>query len=239
MEIPFRSGKDISTTSILLVLDLSQPKDLWTTIESAITQLRDVIQSLAKDNYSAIMEVAALRLGEKYNDLSTLDVFPIPILIIGSKYDLFQNFEPEVKKQICRCLRSVAHLIGSSLIFYSMQMTTQNKILRDALNSMGFNSVSKPIRVTNTDYMEPIIIPCGQDSWEKIGRSSSFMEIGMTFTKSLNIEPRAKRQLPKDPTKEADFREPVIDEIRAQKDEELLNFMKNSNVRLMFENIVE
>lgn len=118
-------------------------------------------------------------------------------------------------------------------------MTIHNKVLRDALNSMAFNTVSKPIRTTNTDYMEPVIIPCGQDSWEKIGKPSSFMEIGSSFHMSLNIEPKKKKPLPKDPTKEGDFREPVIDEVRAQKDEELLNFMRHSNVRLMFENIVE
>lgn len=242
MEIPFRSGKDVTTASIVLVLDLSRPEDLWSTVEDSITHLRDIIQRLAKENYSSLLEVAALRLGDSCNDLPTLDVFPIPILIIGSKYDLYQNFDPEIRKQICRCIRSVAHLIGASVVFTSSQMTIHTKVLRDVINSMGFNTLTKPIRVTTTDYMGPLLIACGQESWEKIGRPpSSFLEIGSAFNKSLNYSEKRKKvkDMPKDPTKEADFREPVIDEARAQKDQEILNFMRNAEIREKFENIVE
>lgn len=242
MEIPFRGGKEVSTSSIVLVLDLSRPEELWATIEDSITQLREIIQRLAKDNYSSILEVAALRLGETYNDLSTLDVFPIPILIIGSKYDLYLNFDPEMKKQICRCIRSVGHLIGASVIFFSSQMTMHNKVLRDVLNSMGFNTVARPIRATTTDYMGPLLMACGQDSWEKIERPpSSFHDIGSHFNKSLGYDGKrkTKKDLPKDPVKEADFREPAIDEARAQKNEEILSFMRNAEIREKFENIVE
>lgn len=246
MEIPFRSGKDISTASIVLVLDLSKPEDLWGTIEESVSQLRDTIQRLAKENYSAILEVAAQRLGGNYNDLSTLDVFPVPILILGSKYDLYQNFDPEVKKQVCGCIRSLAHLIGASVLFYSSKMTAQNnKVLRDVFNSIGFNSVTRPIRVTTTDYMGPLLIGCGQDSWEKIGRPpSSFMEIGAHFKRSLNYEGKSEKKkktvkdFSKDPSK-GEFREPVIDELRAQKDQEILSFLQNAEIRVKFENIVE
>lgn len=243
MEIPFRGGKDLNTTSIVLVLDLSRPEELWPTIEESLTQLRDIIQRLAKETYSSVLEVAALRLGESYNDLSTLDVFPIPILIIGSKYDIYQNLDPEIKKQICLCIRSVGHLIGASVLYVSSQMAFHNKILRDVLNSMGFNTVTKPIRQTTIDYMGPLLIACGQDSWEKIGRNpSSFLEIGEAFNKALNYDPRQRRKtkkdMPKDPTKEADFREPAIDEARAQKDQEIRSFIENADIRVKFENII-
>lgn len=238
MEIPFRSGKDVATASIVLVLDLSQPEELWATIEDSIMPLKDVVQRISKES--------SYRLGvEDYNDLSTLDLFPIPILIIGSKYDLYQNFDPEMKKQICRCIRSVAHLIGASVVYFSSHMTMHTKILRDVFNAMGFNAVTtNPIRESAVDYMGPIVMACGQDSWEKIGRPpSSFMEIGSTYQKSLNYDTAKKkkkvRDLPKDPTKEADFREPVIDEARAQKDQEIMNFMRNQEIRVKFENIVE
>lgn len=246
MEIPFRGGKDIATSSIVLVLDLSVPEELWTTIEDAITQLREVIQRLAKEKLAGLLEVAvAQRLGESHKDSGSLDLFPVPVLIIGSRYDLFQNFDPEVKKQVCCCIRSVAHLIGASVLFSSSQMTVNNKALRDVLNAMAFNTVSRPIpsRATATDYMGPLLIGCGQDSWERIGRTpSSFREIGSNFKRALNYEDKPrKKELPKDPTTKAkgEFREPLIDELRAQKDQEILSFLQNEEIRAKFENIVE
>lgn len=241
MEIPFRGGKDLSTISVVLVLDLSRPDQLWPTIEETFVQLREIVHRLAKENYPSLLEVAALRLGEGNPDINTLDVFPIPMLIIGSKYDLYQNFDPEMKKQICRCIRSVAHLVGASILFFSSQMTIHNKVLRDVLNSMGFGTLTKPIRQTTVDYyMGPLLVACGQDSWEKIvSPAKSFLQIGETFNSALNYDQkaRAKRDLPKDPTKEADFREPAIDEAKAQKDQEILNFIQNADIRVKFENI--
>lgn len=239
MEIPFRSRKDIS---IVLVVDLSNTEELWSTIE-VIAQLRKIVLSYSNGNDSAILEVAALRLGGSYNDLATLDVFPIPIVIIGTKYDVFQNFDPEVKKATCTALRSVAHLIGGSLLFYSSKITIHTKVLRDVLNSLAFDTNTRPIRTTTTDYMGPILMGCGQDSWEKIGRGpSSFMEIGSNFKRTLNLSSIGnivqKEVLPQDPA-EADFREPVIDEMRAQKDQEILSFLRNEDIRVKFMNIVE
>ena len=39
----------------------------------------------------------------------------IPLAILGTKYDIFQDFEPEKKKIICKTLRFVAHINGASL----------------------------------------------------------------------------------------------------------------------------
>ena len=38
-------------------------------------------------------------------DKDNIDPFPIPLVIVGGKYDLMQDFEPESKKVICRALR--------------------------------------------------------------------------------------------------------------------------------------
>lgn len=41
---------------------------------------------------------------------------PFPTAIIGTKYDLFQEFDPEKKKIISKTLRFVAHSFGTSLL---------------------------------------------------------------------------------------------------------------------------
>ena len=44
-----------------------------------------------------------------------LDPLPISIGMIGTKYDIFQNFDPEKRKTICKTLRFVAHINGATL----------------------------------------------------------------------------------------------------------------------------
>ena len=48
-------------------------------------------------------------------DKDLLDPSPVPLAIVGSKYDIFQNFDPEKKKIISKTLRFVAHTNGASL----------------------------------------------------------------------------------------------------------------------------
>ena len=50
---------------------------------------------------------------------------PVPLAILGTKYDIFQDFEPEKKKVICKTLRFVAHTNGASL-HVSTQWKTYN-----------------------------------------------------------------------------------------------------------------
>jgi hypothetical protein len=41
--------------------------------------------------------------------------FLMPLVIVGSKYDLFQDFDSEKRKVICKTLRFIAHIYGASL----------------------------------------------------------------------------------------------------------------------------
>ena len=41
-------------------------------------------------------------------------------MILGGKYDLFQNFDPEKKKIVCRALRFFSHHHGAALQFYRL-----------------------------------------------------------------------------------------------------------------------
>ena len=48
-------------------------------------------------------------------DKDLLDPLPIPLAIVGTRYDTFQDFDPEKKKIICKTLRFIAHTNGASL----------------------------------------------------------------------------------------------------------------------------
>ena len=51
-------------------------------------------------------------------DIQATEPFPLPIVILGGKYDLFQNMEPEKKKIVCKALRFFSHFYGATLQFY-------------------------------------------------------------------------------------------------------------------------
>jgi dynein light intermediate chain 2 len=46
----------------------------------------------------------------------------VPVIIIGTKFDLFaKNYEPVKKKQLCLALRYIAHSNGCDLVFSSVK----------------------------------------------------------------------------------------------------------------------
>ena len=55
-------------------------------------------------------------------DKELLSPLPIPVAIVGGKYDLFQDFDPEKKKMISKTLRFLAHTNGATLlVIWSLQ----------------------------------------------------------------------------------------------------------------------
>jgi hypothetical protein len=49
-------------------------------------------------------------------DRSKLEPFEIPVVILGTKYDFFESYEPEKRKIVCKTLRFVAHYYGAMLL---------------------------------------------------------------------------------------------------------------------------
>lgn len=108
------------------------------------------------------------------------------------------------------------------------------------MNHCGFGSPSNPFRKTTSDYNGPIIIWHGQDSWKEIGVTPSNSErIGLNYSTHIpqkDIESNDV-SINDDPAKDIAFREPAIDELRAQKDEELFRFIRDTEIRSKFETV--
>lgn len=235
IEVPLKSHGLCNFTAII-ILDLSQPDNLWTDLEIALHGLKQAFQSIKIDDMELLTQQTKNRVGTDHSDIKTLELFSFPIVLVGGKYDIFQDLDPEIKKHICRCLRSISHAIGSSLIFYSSKNSVLSKTMRDVLNHFGFGSPLNPFRSTITDYNEPLIIPFGGDSWEKIGVVPTNSErIGIAYSAQI---PQINTSLPdilNDPAKDSGFFESVIDELRTQKDEELLRLIKETEMRTKFQ----
>lgn len=237
IEVPLKSH-GLNNFTAVIILDLSQPDNLWTDLEIALHGLKQAFQSIKIDDMELLTQQTKDRVGTGHSDLKTLELFSFPIILVGGKYDIFQDLDPEIKKHICRCLRSISHAIGSSLIFYSSKNSVLSKTMRDVLNHFGFGSPANPFRSTITDYNEPLIIPFGGDSWEKIGVVPTNSErIGIAYSTQI---PQINTSLPdilNDPAKDSGFFETVIDELRTQKDQELLRLIKETEMRTKFQMI--
>jgi len=112
----------ISCLSAVLVLDLSKPEELWNTQETFVKKIRQcvthVLAELKPVNPSLparLKQRAWRKFGKDHPDKDLLDPLPIPLAIIGTKYDIFQDFDPEKKKIISKTLRFIAHTNGASL----------------------------------------------------------------------------------------------------------------------------
>ena len=58
------------------------------------------------------------KLDTEHPDRQAMEPLPLPIVILGAKYDIFQDMEPEKKKIVCKALRFFSHFYGATLQFY-------------------------------------------------------------------------------------------------------------------------
>ncbi|NWI47786.1 DC2L1 protein, partial [Picathartes gymnocephalus] len=122
IRIPITSH-NIRTFAVVLVLDLSKPTELWTTMETLLQVTRNHVNKILTKLEKTNPEVAAEIKQRMWNDLqrdhpdyALVDPFPIPLVIIGSKYDIFHEFHSEMRKIISKTLRFVSHYYGASLV---------------------------------------------------------------------------------------------------------------------------
>ncbi|XP_038049783.1 cytoplasmic dynein 2 light intermediate chain 1-like [Patiria miniata] len=160
----------------MLVLDLSHPHELWVTMEVLLKAARKRIENVmtklltaCPDVQEEIMTRSRERFGD-HPDLEMIDPFLLPLVIVGMKYDVFQDFDSEKRKIIGRTLRFVAHHYGASLQFCS---TKHEGLMNRTKAYVGHLVFGAPLSVTskmlNFDHGKPLMIPFGMDSLEQIG----------------------------------------------------------------------
>ncbi|XP_015265648.1 PREDICTED: LOW QUALITY PROTEIN: cytoplasmic dynein 2 light intermediate chain 1 [Gekko japonicus] len=236
---------NIRTLAIVLVLDLSVPNALWPAMESLLQVTRKhvekIITKLGQTNPKAANEIKQKiwnNLPKDHPDRELIDPFPIPLVIIGSKYDLFYEFDSEVKKIIHKTLRFVSHYYGASLVFTSKSEALLLKT-RALINHLAFGfDRSKSMSV---DQNKPLFIPAGLDSFSQIGPPpASDSDIGKLHAQTpMDLWKKVfeKKFPPKnigvfkevrDPAQDPQYAEYEVDAMRAQKNQELEQYKRNA-----------
>jgi dynein light intermediate chain 2 len=238
IEVPFRQ-EGLANLSVVIIVDLSQPDRIWTDLECILTGLKQAYSKNCNEtDVTKKREETKEKIGLDHPDLSTLELLPFPVVIIGGRYDIFQDLDPEIKKHVCRLLRSVAHTIGAALVFYSNKNAALAKIVRDTLNHLGFTSPANPFKATTVDYNGPIVIPFGGDSWEKIGVTPTNSErFGLMYSSQIPQIGQGVPIMADDPAKDPGFLERVIDDMRALREEELMRVLRDTEIRMKFETV--
>jgi len=246
LQIPI-NPQTIQHLTIVIVVDLSKPEMIWKYTEELIKNMKvraeDVIKEVNKEDPNfgkALKKAAKHRLGSEKDKflLDSIKPFPIPLIIIGSKYDLFEDFDLADKKLITGAMRCIALYNAASLLFVSSKIESTNKNLRHILNAAAFD-----VKLNKTSIIEenrPIYIPVGSDNLKDIGvppKTSNSLpssnKISIDSWKAAFCErfkqSDNKQEFQEDPIHEKQFAEPKIDEIRAQKDQILEAYKKEEN----------
>ncbi|XP_077781661.1 cytoplasmic dynein 2 light intermediate chain 1 isoform X2 [Podarcis muralis] len=211
---------NIRTFAIVLVLDLSKPNELWPTMESLLQATRKhvdrVITKLGQTNPKAATEIKQRiwnNLPKDHPDRELIDPFPIPLVIIGSKYDMF-HFTSKSEALLLKTRTLINHL------------------------AFGFDR-SKSMSV---DQNKPLFIPAGMDSLSQIGPPpASNSDIGKlhaqtpmdlwkkVFEKAFPPKNVGVFKEVKDPAQDPQYGEYEVDAMRAQKNQELEQYKRNAS----------
>ncbi|KAI6200247.1 Cytoplasmic dynein 2 light intermediate chain 1 [Aphelenchoides besseyi] len=152
---------NISTLSVVLFLDMSKPE----TFESTLRPLIDVICRQIEELKVKVANTGTFTLANNAPD--GCFAIGVPIAIVGSHYDEFQNFDTEKKRNITKLLRFLAHINGASLMMYSIYQEPLVARGKALLNQFGFDAT--PTKTAATDIHKPICIPAFSDTLEDIG----------------------------------------------------------------------
>jgi len=248
IEVPM-NPHNLMHTAVVIVLDLSLPNELWTTLEKLIKELKEQIRAVigeARQDDQQIKERLRMkaweRVGEDHQDKDMMDPFLLPLVIIGGKYDIFQDFDSEKRKVICKTLRFVAHTHGAHLQFFSTKQEALSNRARALVSHLLFSTAGgKSLQV---EHNKPLLVPFGADSIQQIGSpplpdgdigsisAKNPLELWKAaYTAFYPQTAQSDPALVEDPAKDAQYAEPAVDDMRRQKDEELERYKRLSERR--------
>nr|CCA24433.1 conserved hypothetical protein [Albugo laibachii Nc14] len=249
------STERVVNSGIVITIDLSIPGDVVSYLVYYVTLLYRVVDEIIKKKeknpndkiaIDRLREEAAARFGRAHQDRNDVTLFPVPLLIIGNKYDVFRDEDSVKRKGINQAIRYLAHMYGATLLFTSTKEKAFHTSFRSMMKSFVFHSASGKV-TKEVDSARPLFVPVGSDSFAEIGGPKSFKPT--TYTKDQH-EQRANQwkrvaaeyYAASDSVKEIIesesesgskfgkvseiFPEPMIDQMRARKTMELERYQK-------------
>ncbi|XP_031829264.2 cytoplasmic dynein 2 light intermediate chain 1 isoform X1 [Nomia melanderi] len=212
--------------TILMMLDLSQPEILWSSFEEALSVIRSAMKMSYDDKM--IQELRHRRATERKRALEKeVDPFPIKLCIVGGKYDKFKDLDLNTKELMGKTLRATAHILGAGLYYHSSKDKTIVRRTKDILSYYGFGTQLSGGKCI--DFEKPLIVSPGTDSFSSIDlqfpqtRPSAILDaIKQIYITRIPQVSRSSDITLEDPSNDPNFNEPIIDRLRAQREEVIL-----------------
>ncbi|KAI8799875.1 hypothetical protein BJ742DRAFT_860483 [Cladochytrium replicatum] len=168
--------QNLHNTSFVLVLDLSKPESIVPTTEALMSTINARFEALCRSLESRgskrpkNLRAAAAK---KYAESPDRDTLPpnspcaVPLVFIGSKYDVFKGFEPETRKRVCKTVRYLAHVHGAYVVFTAHKDENLVAKCRQLLILHAFRQGS--VKGMSVDHGKPLLVCPGNDTFASIG----------------------------------------------------------------------
>ncbi|CAL8069515.1 unnamed protein product [Calicophoron daubneyi] len=245
--------ENVLNLTMILVLDLSKPEELWDTMEKLLDAARRRYRQLvsrASQRELVHLQKSLCEMSERkslsgHPDRELLDPFPLQFIMVGSKFDLFLNLPSEQQKIITRTLRFLNLYYGSSLFFISNKDEATIKRLKNRLSRVAFGGSDSPSLQLETG--KPLVIPEGMDSFSNIGTppTTDFGSASVKtpldmwkvafctrFTQKSSEGALQASSPSSDPSKDPQFAEPLVDAALKIKDEEFVRSQRQNERRM-------
>lgn len=222
------TAQQLQTLTVIIMVDLSKPKTIFNIVMDCLQTIRTKVDSISNDaslnkaQETICIQKSYFTIDETHPDYGQVKMFPFPVIIIGGKYDIFQGFEPEHKKIICRTLRYLAHNNGASLHFFTSKIESLVSRTKALLNNLAFGTALS--NYISQDYNKPLIIPFGADAFSQIGESSgdnstpTIMEWKKIYENTFGLDSGQKAiDNLVDPGNDLNFREIAVDSLKLRK----------------------
>lgn len=185
--------------ALVLVLDLSLPGDIvpylvkW--LHTLYKCVHDVLKLKEKNPVEKfavdrLKQEAMARYGNAHPDKDEVTPMPLPLLILGNKYDIFRDEDTVKRKGIVQAVRYLAHMYGATVLFTSTKDKNLVTQFRSVMKSFAFRSPGVNKGSKEVDVAKPLFVPAGADLFEDIGMPKTARR--QDFTKEQHEE-RAKQ----------------------------------------------
>ena len=198
----------------------------------------------------------AARMAEKrkipfasHAELHQMDICPVPLTVVCTKYDKFANQDPLKRKVLLSALRYIAFSNGASIYCVSRPDKTLQQYFRGVMGSYCFGGSLR--KGHQLDSSKPLVVNFGMDSLKQIGlpagataadfEDGNINSLGrVRFSKwKAAVEERYPKNTLEDEMDaivsdfdNQEFQEEKIDVARAEKDHELAQYKHEAERKL-------
>ena len=164
----------IPSAAVMIVVDLSKPENVLTSLQRWIQLVREHIQARMSElkatgtgEVAAKMKaVAKSRYGEEHDDLKNVRPCEVPIVIVGNKFDLFRSKASADRRALLQAVRFIAHYHGASFLATSRTESAHRDSFRATMSTAAFALKPKGICEVSSD--KPNQVTAGKDSFRSI-----------------------------------------------------------------------